>query len=221
MVGADGVSWGPDDEHRITVRWDDVEACLTLDNGVRCIIGTAGAMIWLTPWNWRGGEDLTRRVDAAVDPLRRIHGGEGETTVPHPNSDVGRVDVHWLATIAGAQWKGRRRDLLSLVVDTDGVFVLHGAHAGAHKQRHLEDARSADQHTLLVSDPRNLWIPQSQIAEVELRRQPWTPWGGLRMWALTIWLVDGTRHSIVLTSTDQVQVARTQFPRLLGARFRE
>jgi hypothetical protein len=44
---------------------------------------------------------------------------------------------------------------------------------------------------------------------------------GPRSWTLTIWLVDGVRHSIFLTSDDQVSVARTQFPRLLGARFRE
>jgi hypothetical protein len=41
------------------------------------------------------------------------------------------------------------------------------------------------------------------------------------MWTLTIWLVDGVSHSIFLTSDDQLDVARTQFPRLLGARFRE
>ena len=197
VVGADGISWGPDGRRRITVRWDDVEACLTLDNGIRCIIGGAGSMIWIMPWNWRGGEDLTRLVDDAVDPLRRIHGGEGETTVPHPNTDGGRVDVHWLGTIAGALWKGRQHDHLSLVIDTDGVFVLHGAHAGAHMHRHLEDARSADHDTLLASDPRNRWIPQTQIAEVELRRRPWTR-AGLRMWTLTIWLVDGVSHSIFL-----------------------
>jgi len=220
VVGADGVSWGPDGRRRITVRWDDVEACLTLDNGIRCVIGAAGSMIWIMPWNWRGGEDLTRLVDDAVDPLRRIHGGEGETTVPHPNTDGGRVDVHWLGTIAGAVWKGRQRDHLSLVIDTDGVFVLHGAHAGAHMHRHLEDARSADHDALLASDPRNRWIPQTQIAEVELRRRAWTV-SGPRSWTLTIWLVDGVRHSIFLTSDDQVRVARTQFPRLLGARFRE
>jgi hypothetical protein len=86
--------------------------------------------------------------------------------------------------------------------------------------RHREDARSADHDTLLASDPRNRWIPETQIAEVELRRRPRTR-AGLPMWTLTISLVDGVSHSIFLTSDDRLDVARTQLPRLLGARFRE
>jgi hypothetical protein len=217
VVGPEGVSWGPDDTRRIAVRWADVEACLTVDNGIRGIIGSTGSVIWVTPWDWRGGEDLTRVVDDAVDPQRRIRVGEGETSYLDPDGDA-PIDVRWLGTIAGARWTPRPQDLVSLVIDADGLFLLHGSH-GAGMRTHLDELRSADRGTLLAIDARNRWIAQYEIGAVELRRRPWTRVGPLS-WALTIRMVDGTKATIFLTTDQQLDVARKQLPRLLGSRFR-
>jgi hypothetical protein len=146
--------------------------------------------------------------------------GEGETQYVDPALDDAPVDVRWLGTIAGARGYGRQQDRLSLVIDTDGVFVLYGAKGGLDMRSHLQEVRSADRDTLLKIDRRNRWISQSDIAAVELRRRPWTRVGMLT-WSLTIRMVDGTKLAIFLTSDDHVDVARTQFPRLLGSRFRE
>jgi len=174
-------------------------------------------VIWVTPWDWRGGEDLTRVVDDAVDPQRRIRVGEGETSYLDPDGDA-PIDVRWLGTIAGARWTPRPQDLVSLVIDADGLFLLHGSH-GAGMRTHLDELRSADRGTLLAIDARNRWIAQYEIGAVELRRRPWTRVGPLS-WALTIRMVDGTKATIFLTTDQQLDVARKQLPRLLGSRFR-
>jgi hypothetical protein len=219
VVGPEGISWGPDHRRRITIRWDDVEACLAVDSGGRGVVRSSGSVIWIMPWNWQGGEELTELVDDAVDPLRRIRIGEGDTHYRDPDADGSPVDVRWLGTIAGARWNSRQQDHLSLVIDADGVFVLYGANGGLDMGRHLQEVRSADRDTLLAIDRRNRWIPQYEIAIVELRRKPWTRIGMLT-WSLTIRMVDATKLAIFLTTDAQVDVARTQFPRLLGARFR-
>ena len=220
VVSPDGVSWGPDDHRRITIRWSEVEACLTVDNGPRAVVAGNGSMIWITPWRWQGGEDLAAVVDAAVDPLRRIRVGEGATQYVDPSLDDSPVDVRWLGTIAGARWNGRQQDLLSLVIDTDGVFVLYGAKGGLDMRSHLREVRVADRDTLLKIDRRNQWIAEYDIVVVELRRKPWTRIG-MRTWSLTIRMVDGTSSRSSSRPTSRSVSRRTQLPRLLGARFRE
>jgi len=217
VIGDAGVTWKLDAEQYRTIWWSDVEACLTFDSGSRELIGAAGYHISIMPWSWQGGEVLTELVDAAVDPSRRIRVGEGSLVVEHEHLE-GPSDIRWLATIVGARatWKSDER--ASLVIDTDGLFVLHGTHRGDDQARHRREVRQADRDTLVRIDRRNRWIPQNEISRVHLKRRPWTR-AGMMSWTLTIETVNGTRERLFLLTDDQVQMARNHLPQALGARF--
>jgi hypothetical protein len=217
VMGDAGVTWAMDADKYRTIWWSDVEACLTFDSGSRELIGTAGAHISILPWCWQGGEVLTELVDAAVDPLRRIRVGEGSLVVEHEHLE-GPSDIRWLATIVGARatWKSEER--VSLVIDTDGLFVLHGTYRGDDQARHQREVRRADRDTLVRIDRRNRWIPQNDITRVHLKRRPWTR-AGMMSWSLTIETANGARERLFLHTDDQVQMARNYLSRVLGTRF--
>lgn len=217
VVGDAGVTWALDAERYRTIWWSDLEACLTLDSGTRGLVGSAGAQIWISPWCWQGGEVLTERIDAAVDPTRRIRIGEGSLTVEHEGIE-GPSDIRWLATITGARagWKADER--VAVVIDVDGLFVLHGGYGTSEMDRHLQEVRQADRDTLLRIDRRNRWIPQHEIARAELKQRPWTR-AGMMSWTLTIVLVDGGRQRIYLNSERHLALVRAHLPNVLGTRF--
>jgi hypothetical protein len=217
VVGDAGVTWALDAEQYRTIWWSDLEACLTFDSGSRELVGATGLHISIVPWCWQGGEVLTELVDAAVDPSRRIRVGEGSLVVEHEHLE-GPTDIRWLATIVGARatWKSDER--VSLVIDTDGLFVLHGTYSGTDQSRHRREVRQADRDTLVRIDRRNRWIPQHEITRVHLKRRPWTR-AGMLSWTLTIENVDGTRERLFLFTDEQVRLASTYLPQALGARF--
>jgi hypothetical protein len=217
VVGDAGVTWALDAERYRTVWWSDLEACLTLDSGTRGLVGAAGAQIWISPWCWQGGEDLTQRIDAAVDPARRIRIGEGSLTVEHEGME-GPSDIRWLATITGARAGWKSDEQVAVVIDVDGLFLLHGAYAAGELDRHLQEVRQADRDTLLRIDRRNRWIPQHEILRVELKQRPWTR-AGMMTWMLTVFLVDGERHRVYLTSDRHLALLREHLPKVLGIRF--
>jgi hypothetical protein len=217
VLGDAGATWMLEADRYRTIWWSDVEACLTLDSGSRGLIGAAGAEIWIVPWCWQGGEVLTDLVDAAVDPSRVVRVGEGSLSYEHEGLE-GESDVRWLATILGARATWKAEESVSLVIDTDGLFVLHGAYRADDWERHQLEVRQADRDTLVRIDPRNRWIPQHEILRVELKQRPWTR-AGMRSWALTIETVDGRRERVYLTRDHQLQAARINLPAVLGARF--
>src|SRR4029079_186957 len=122
-VGDDGITWRLDGDHWRAIRWDDVEALLALDSGTRLVVGTTGLQITVSPWCWQGGEGLTALLDDAIDAARVASVGAGSL---HYSDDDERVDVRWLVTIAEARHNRHQHDYVSLVVDTDGVFVIYG-----------------------------------------------------------------------------------------------
>jgi hypothetical protein len=127
-------------------------------------------------------------------------------------------DIRWLATIPGARatWKADER--VAVVIDTDGVFLLHGAYSGSDRDRHMQEVRRADRNTLLRIDRRNRWLPQHDIARATLKQRPWTR-AGIRSWTLTIEMVDGDRQRVFLVRDDHAALVREYLPQILGTRF--
>ena len=179
--------------------------------------GSAGAEIAIVPWCWRGGEVLTALVDAAVDPALVIRMGEG--SLYHEQDGLeGQSDVRWLATIVGARATWKSEESVSIVIDTDGLFVLHGSvpprrlgapPAGGAGRR----SRRPGAHR-----PPEPVDPATRITHVELKRRPWTR-AGMMSWTLTVETVDGAQARVFLTTDHQVATARAHLARVLGARF--
>ncbi len=217
VLGADGIVWTPDDRHHRTIRWDDVEACLTFDNGKRIVMANSGATVAVTPWHWQSGHDLPRLVDAAVDPQRYIRLGEGQTVFRDPDFGGSETDVRWLASLVGASDSRERMDV---VIDSDGVFLLFGGHGWDDRPRRHEVMRASDRETLLAVDRRNRWIAESQIEMVKLRKRP-LAWLGLYKGSVTMRLRNGEKVGFYLTTDQQFNIAAKHFPRLLGARFQQ
>jgi hypothetical protein len=217
LVGADGVSWALDDERHRTVRWEDIEACFCFENGDRTIVSTTGSTIYVTPWNWQGGNALTQLIDDAVDPGRIVQFAREPSRYRNRADGEPPPDVRWLGSIVGAL---DGREGADVVIDADGVFVLYGVHAAADMSRILRELRTADRTTLLASDRRNRWIPEHEIEVIKLRRRIMGRVSDFKA-ALTIRTVTGHKFGFLLKRDDQIQTARDQFPRLLGSRFVE
>ena len=164
------------------------------------------------PWQWQS-EEIVRRVDAGVAPEQVIRLGPGENHYGDGDDDT-LTHVRWLTTIADARINRKQHDLVSLVVDTDGIFLVHGA--ADDQSTYFQELRAADRDTLLAGDPRNRWLADGNIDVVELMQRPWSM-VGIQIWMLTIWTVDGERHRVFLPHDDQVSAAHTHLPRLLGA----
>ena len=220
VVGRDGTSWIDDDEEHIwTVRWDDAVCCFTWDDARRIVLGPTGEVVYVTPWNWRGGEELTARVDDAMDPARRIRMGDGDTQyLRDPDDPDSITDVRWLGSLVGAL---QGNQLVDLVIDTDGLFVLYSHQSNEALDARLSHLGRSDRETLLAEGVGNRWISRSEIELVELRKsRRWArAWGVHRV--LGIRLHDGSTITVQLTSDDQVRIAGNQFRRLMGPYFQE
>ena len=215
-VGDEGVMLTLDPDRWLTIRWSDVAAVLTADNGIREVLGNSGSSILFVPWAWHGGDELTRRIDVAVDPRLVVRLGEGST---HYEDDDDKVaHVRWLATVVDARLNRHQHELMSIVIDTDGIFFVHASTPLAGHQDRLEELRASDRDTLVAADPRNRWIAADRIVVAELRQRPWTA-VGIRTWTLTITTHDGEMQRIYLMGDDQVEHTRTYFGLLLGSRF--
>jgi hypothetical protein len=213
IVGPEGVSWVPDDNHVRTVRWDEAVACFVWDDGRRHVVGPTGTAVFVIPWNWRSSHDLTERVDAAIEEARRIHLGEGVTQyLENPDDPQSAVDVRWLGTVSGARHGGQRVDL---VIDTDGVFLLYGRRTDDPFAERTQALHVEDRDALLAEDPRNRWIPVTEIGVVEMILRPWTRIRGVKGTA-RIRLRDGTKMDIHMKQQNQVQIAHDNFRRVLG-----
>jgi zinc protease len=214
-VGDDGIMFTLEPDKWRTTRWAAVEALLAVENGAREIIDTAGGSLVVLPWQWQSGEEIVRRIDDGVDRARAIRLGPGESHYGDGENDT-LTHVRWLTTIAHARINRKRHDLVSLVIDTDGIFLVHGP--AEDQAAHFQDLRAADRETLLAGDSRNRWLADGNIDVVELMQRSWSP-VGLNTWMLTIWTADGERHRVFLPHDDQVSAAHTHLPRLLGARY--
>ena len=107
---------------------------------------------------------------------------------------------------------------MSLIIDTDGIFFVHGSSArGGSDDRHRA-LRAADRESLLAGDPRNRWIAAEQIQVADLRQRPWTA-VGMRTWTLTIATIDGQQHRVFLVHDEQAELTRTYLPWLVSSRF--
>src|SRR6185503_15517698 len=89
--------------------------------------------------------------------------------------------VRWLTTIADARINRKQHELVSLVVDTDGIFLVHGA--ADDQSAYFQELRAADRDTLLAGDSRNRWLADGNIDVVELTQRAWTM-VGIHIWTL-------------------------------------
>jgi hypothetical protein len=208
VVGLDGISWELHSNLRRTVRWSDALACFTWDNGVRNILGPTGASVAVVPWNWRSGGQLTQLVDEATTSELRIRLGEGDVHHGDANTES-LTDVRWLATIVGARIAQRTVDV---VVDIDGIFLLHGGPLGpGQKGLRIKETRWADHQTLLSGNESNRWIAVSNIRSAKISSR-------LRG-MLTIETIDDEKLKVTLASAKQIKVVKEAFERMLGDRF--
>ena len=111
--------------------------------------------------------------------------------------------------------------LVDLVIDTDGLFVLYSHQSNEALDARLRHLGRSDRETLLAEGIGNRWIARSEIELVELRKsRRWArAWGVHRV--LSIRLHDGSTITVQLTSDDQVRIAGNQFRRLMGPYFQE
>ena len=225
IVGSDGVSWALDEDHHRTIRWSDVVACFTWDNGTRHLVGVSGEAVYVVPWNWQGGHALTSLVDSGVEPARRIRMGEGDTQYrTDPKSPDSLADVRWLSTLRGAL---HGVDRVDLVIDTDGLFLLYRPkgpvlvyrpQGPGQGQLGLQELRSSDREALLGTDARNRWIPEHEIEQIEFVKNPLARINS-RKGNLRIATGAAEPIRIDLTSDEQVRMARSHLQALLGSRF--
>ena len=166
VLGRDGVSWIAPDDRVHTIRWDDASCAFMWDDGRRTVLGPTGEYVALVPWCWRGGRALhaaNRRRDrrGTADPT-----GRGRDAVPpRPHDPKSTTDVRWLGSIIGARCRG---DGVDVVIDTDGFFLLFSEQTSDSAPLRLQFLSQSDRLTLLGADPRNRWVPQSDIELVEL-----------------------------------------------------
>jgi hypothetical protein len=215
IVGNDGLSWELDDERRRTVLWADAAACFTWDSGQRSVIGPAGAYVDVLPWNWQNGQDLTQTIDGSVDQRLLIRLGEGQATYLQKRDDPDSVaDLHWLGSVVGALHGQKRVDLL---IETHGLYLLYGRTRTPRAR--LKELRAKDRGELLAEDPRNRWVPWSQVDRARLAGRFLAPIDDVKA-SLTIWCTGERALKVLLRNKAQVETLRGELPRVLGDRFK-
>jgi hypothetical protein len=218
VVGAEGISWHPEEDRNRTIRWDEAIACLAWDNGLREVIGPTGTTVIVAPWSWQGGVGLTAFVDDYAGASRIIHMGEGITQYQEDIDDAESItDIRWIAAIVGARYGSDRVDI---VIDTDGIFLLYSRQTTSSLPNRMKELRSANRAELLAGDPRNRWISEPQIDYVKLRKSR-LPAVGKVKGTLILGLHEGQQFTIQLVREQQLATARSTLPMVLGPRFRQ
>ena len=209
------------DGHALSVRWQEIDACL-VEGAALHLVDDAGTVVTVNPAHWRGGEYLAQLVREHVAPSQMIHllravpagRGAGAGRGPH---------AHWLATIAGVTAK-RMPDIgsgtVSLVIDTDGVFVISEGDGDVDGAARSEVLRTAEREVLLAADARNRWIPQASLEAVELRGSV-VPLGGSATHRLRVRTKTGSVLCFRLSTQKQADLARGALSAMLGRRFHE
>jgi hypothetical protein len=216
VVGEAGVSWVLDENRRRTIRWSDLVACFTWDNGLRTLLGPTGTVVQVVPWNWQGGEALTALVDAWAGAPRLVRLGEGSTHHrENPNNPDSVVDNRWLASIVGAVQGNHRIDLL---LDTQGLYVLQHPQGCKVAQR-LKELSTSDRARLLAEDSRNTRLPLDDIELARLGKRPLVSINTLKA-TLVVQARDGSSFKVHLRTDKQVETLRGALAKALGERFR-
>lgn len=117
--------------------------------------------------------------------------------------------------------KGSRRhgaDRVSLVIDTDGIFVVSDDGGNPESDERMAALRSADHDALLSLDPRNRWIARKSLVSVELGRTVGVV-VARRVGSLRIRTNSGETYEFRLPLPKQVDLARDALTKMLGDRF--
>jgi zinc protease len=215
VFGPDGLSWALDQDHRRTVRWDEVVGCLGWSNGVRTVIGPKGDTVVVVPWNWQAGNDLSSEIDARIASELQIDMGEGELQCrTDPDDAQSVVDVRWLSSIVGAFFEQQRADV---VISTDGLLVLSGKTRAADVEARLHSLQFGGRDGLLAEHPHNRWLPEKDVVEAKLSKRPLAKLATIKA-TLKVRTASG-RIQVDLVNESQVAIVATWLPQLLGARY--
>jgi hypothetical protein len=218
IAGTRGVTRHFDEDTHRTVPWQAVAACL-VEGSVLHLVDQSGNVLSVAPSCWRGGEDLVPLLEQCIDPSVHIQLHRPIPTMIR--SAAVRSDDRWLATVTRAGGKGARRlgsQTVSLVVDTDGIFVLCEDDADPENEERMSQLRSAEREVLLDLDPRNRWLPRKSLEVVELGRSLGVVVAG-RGASLRIRTNTGETHEFHLPLPKQVDLARSSLGKMLGRRF--
>ena len=223
VVSDDAISWMLDSSHVRTVPWDDAVGVLAWDNGVRTVIGPAGNGVVVTPWNWRSGDDVAAIVDKHIDDGRWLRIGEGSTEYRLKPADPTSVaQVRWIASLVGAFLKHERVDIGLM---TDGLLVLRRRGDGKLDDR-LTELRTRTVPAMLKAHPTATWMPVDAIEKVTYRRAGVLRARAMRvtkakvLGSLTVESIGAPPMTFDLVTASQVSNALSEFPKVLGKRFR-
>ena len=108
----------------------------------------------------------------------------------------------------------------SLVIDTDGLFVIREDEEATDGAACPEVLRTADREELLAADARNCWIPRASLEAVELLA-PVVKRAGASHHRLRVRTKTGTVLCFRLSNPQQVDLARGAISAMLGRRFHE
>lgn len=84
---ADGVGVRSDDGSQVTVRYSQLAAALTYEDGCVCLIGYDGAMVTVEPTLWRNGARVCREIlERVPDDLLLDRGSRSMDAIPKPSA---------------------------------------------------------------------------------------------------------------------------------------
>jgi len=217
IAGTRGVTRHFDEQSHQTMRWEEIEACLVESSAFHLVDGS-GNVLSVTPASWRGGEDLAPLLQRNIASSLLI-----ELLRPFPtttDNDRARANDCWLATITLVEGRGARRhsaERVSLVIDTDGIFVICEEGGDPESEERMALLQSADHDTLLDLNARNRWFARKSLVSVELGRTLGIV--ARRVGALRIRMSSGETYEYRLPLPEQVAQTRDALTKMLGERF--
>ena len=152
IAGTRGVTRHFDEHNHHTMRWQEIEACL-VEGSTFHVVDGSGNVLSVTPASWRGGEDLVPLLEQNIDSSLLIQLRRPIPTTA--DNDRAWANDCWLATITLVEGKGsvpHAADRVSLVIDTDGIFVVSDDGGNPESDERMAALRSADHDTLLGLD---------------------------------------------------------------------